>query len=49
VWKSFRHKQVGAAIGVIAGTGFNFVGSRSFVFRARHMAPKQAPGDELRD
>ncbi len=38
VWDVFRYKQVAASIGVIAGTVFNFVGSRYVVFRARHLS-----------
>lgn len=37
VWHSFRYKQVAATLGVIAGTAFNFVGSRYLVFRKRHL------------
>jgi dolichol-phosphate mannosyltransferase len=33
LWESFEHKQTAAAAGVLAGTAFNFVASRFFVFR----------------
>jgi dolichol-phosphate mannosyltransferase len=33
VWDLFRFKQLAAAIGVAAGTAFNFVASRYAVFR----------------
>jgi dolichol-phosphate mannosyltransferase len=38
VWDAFRHKQVAAAVGVLAGTAFNFVASRWLVFRQRDSA-----------
>jgi dolichol-phosphate mannosyltransferase len=39
LWESFRHKQIAAASGVLAGTGLNFVASRFVVFRQRHVKP----------
>jgi dolichol-phosphate mannosyltransferase len=35
--------QIAATLGVIAGTGFNFLASRYWVFRIRHVADKPPP------
>jgi dolichol-phosphate mannosyltransferase len=35
LWNAFRVKQAAATLGVLAGTGFNFAGSRFLVFRMR--------------
>lgn len=45
LWDSFPYKQVAAAIGVISGTAFNFVGSRYLVFRKKHVAPPPGTKD----
>jgi dolichol-phosphate mannosyltransferase len=37
LWETFRYKQIAALIGVVSGTGFNFVASRYFVFRKTHI------------
>ena len=37
VWDMFQYKQIAAGLGVVAGTGFNFVANRFFVFRTRHV------------
>lgn len=37
VWDAFQVKQFAAAVGVLAGTAFNFVASRYLVFRATHV------------
>ena len=42
LWDSFRYNQIAAAIGVISGTAFNFVGSGYLIFRKRHVAPPGA-------
>jgi dolichol-phosphate mannosyltransferase len=47
IWDFFQYNQVAAAIGVISGTAFNFVGSRYLVFRKRHFVP--APSDGKND
>ena len=39
IWQSFSYKQVAAAIGILAGTIFNFIGSRYLVFRRQHYVP----------
>lgn len=44
LWESFHYKQVAAAIGVLAGTAFNFVGSRYLVFRRRHVTSPSREG-----
>jgi dolichol-phosphate mannosyltransferase len=38
LWDSFDYKQIAAAVGVISGTAFNFVGSRYLIFRRKHIA-----------
>jgi dolichol-phosphate mannosyltransferase len=43
VWDSFDYKQIAAVVGVLAGTVFNFVGSRYLVFRKKYIAPDPAP------
>jgi dolichol-phosphate mannosyltransferase len=40
VWEASPYKQVAAAIGVLAGTAFNFVMSRFLVFRMEHVRPE---------
>jgi dolichol-phosphate mannosyltransferase len=47
IWDFFHYNQVAAAIGVISGTAFNFVGSRYLVFRKRHFMP--APSEAKKD
>jgi len=37
-WQWFPYKQVAAALGVLAGTAFNFIGNRYMVFRKAHVA-----------
>jgi len=37
LWEVFRHKQISAFIGVLAGTGFNFMASRFVIFRSKHI------------
>ncbi len=37
LWDFFHYNQIAAAIGVISGTTFNFVGSRYVIFRKRHV------------
>jgi dolichol-phosphate mannosyltransferase len=44
-WDLFRYKQLAAAVGVAAGTAFNFVASRFVVFRRRH-GRRRAPSEE---
>lgn len=39
IWGILPYKQLAAAVGVAAGTIFNFVSSRFLVFRARHVRP----------
>jgi dolichol-phosphate mannosyltransferase len=39
LWRFFVHKEIAAACGVAAGTGFNFVASRYLVFRSKHLRP----------
>lgn len=39
LWDSFRYNQIAAAVGVISGTAFNFVGSRYLIFRKKHVMP----------
>jgi dolichol-phosphate mannosyltransferase len=46
LWDAFRLKQAAALCGVLAGTAFNFVASRSLVFRAR--ARSDAPRERAR-
>ena len=41
VWQTFHYKQSAAFVGVVAGTAFNFVFNRFFVFRIKHV--KRAP------
>jgi putative flippase GtrA len=36
LWDSFHYNQIAAAIGVVAGTAFNFAGSRYVIFRKKH-------------
>jgi dolichol-phosphate mannosyltransferase len=43
VWDTFRIKQVAAAIGVVAGTAFNFVAGRFLVFRKLHVSGERKP------
>lgn len=44
LWDAFDVKQVPAALGVAAGTGFNFLASRFFVFRGkRRQLRRQTP------
>ncbi|HWH83095.1 MAG TPA: glycosyltransferase family 2 protein [Burkholderiaceae bacterium] len=43
LWDAFAIKQVAAGIGIVAGTGFNFVASRFLVFRKRHVKPVSPP------
>jgi dolichol-phosphate mannosyltransferase len=53
LWDFFHYSQIAAAIGVVSGTAFNFIGSRYLVFRKRHFVPapseakKGAGGAEL--
>ena len=42
LWALFDVKQLAAALGVAAGTAFNFVASRFVVFRRRHVRPTAA-------
>lgn len=42
LWEAFRVKQVAASLGVLAGTGFNFVANRFVVFRGKHLAGRRA-------
>ena len=42
LWEAFRVKQVAASLGVLAGTGFNFVANRFVVFRGKHLAGGRA-------
>jgi dolichol-phosphate mannosyltransferase len=37
MWEAFHYKQLAAVIGVLAGTGINFVASRFLVFRRTHV------------
>jgi dolichol-phosphate mannosyltransferase len=37
LWEAFHYKQVSALIGVLAGTGFNFIASRFVIFRSKHI------------
>jgi dolichol-phosphate mannosyltransferase len=37
LWEAFQLKQLSAFIGVLIGTGFNFVASRFLVFRAKYI------------
>ena len=43
LWDAFAIKQVAAGIGIVAGTGFNFVASRFVVFRKRHVKHGTTP------
>jgi dolichol-phosphate mannosyltransferase len=36
-WDAFHYRQMAAVLGVVAGTAFNFVASRFFVFRQEHV------------
>lgn len=40
VWHWVPYAQVAAAVGVVAGMGFNFVVSRFLVFRTKHVRPE---------
>jgi dolichol-phosphate mannosyltransferase len=44
LWDFFNYNQIAAAVGVIAGTAFNFVGSRYLIFRKRHVVATLSPG-----
>jgi dolichol-phosphate mannosyltransferase len=37
LWEAFRHKQVSAFIGVLVGTGFNFMANRYVIFSSKHI------------
>jgi dolichol-phosphate mannosyltransferase len=37
LWQGLRYKQLAAAVGVLAGTLFNFAASRFLVFRSKHV------------
>lgn len=37
LWRLLPHKELAAACGVVAGTGFNFAASRFLVFRKKHV------------
>lgn len=39
IWGVLPYKQLAAAVGVAAGTMFNFVSSRFLVFRSKHVKP----------
>lgn len=41
-WPRFEHKQVAASVGVVAGMGLNFMGSRYLAFRRRYIAAPSA-------
>lgn len=43
LWDHFHYNQIAAAVGVMSGTAFNFVGSRYLVFRKKHVV--RAPPD----
>jgi dolichol-phosphate mannosyltransferase len=43
LWDFFHYNQIAAAIGVISGTAFNFVGSRYVIFRKRHVILQTDP------
>jgi dolichol-phosphate mannosyltransferase len=42
VWHWVAYAQVAAAVGVVAGMGFNFIVSRFLVFRTKHVRSEQA-------
>lgn len=44
LWNLFHYNQIAAAIGVISGTAFNFVGSRYLIFRKKHVVSAPLPG-----
>jgi dolichol-phosphate mannosyltransferase len=48
LWDVVRYKQLAAALGVLAGTAFNFLASRYLVFRWRRVTPEgvEPPGRE---
>ncbi len=46
VWQTFHYKQSAAAVGVLAGTAFNFVFNRFFVFRTRYVKRIDPAGAE---
>lgn len=39
LWNVFQYKQLAAVVGVLAGTGFNFLANRFVIFRTRHVRP----------
>ncbi len=43
LWDAFRYQQTAAVAGVVAGTLFNFVANRFFVFRHEHVKPAGEP------
>lgn len=47
VWDAVRYKQTAAVAGVVAGTLFNFVANRFFVFRQVHVKPASPPAAEV--
>jgi dolichol-phosphate mannosyltransferase len=37
LWRLLEYKELAAACGVVAGTGFNFAASRFLIFRTKHV------------
>jgi dolichol-phosphate mannosyltransferase len=48
LWDYFHYNQIAAAIGVISGTAFNFVGSRYLIFRKTYVVPATADIEDKR-